>query len=258
MQQLQATVTEKTTIAPAWWQLSLSAPLGRDLLPGQFLLVQCPGSCYLRRPIFPRAAGDDTLTFLLRPSPDPGLTWLMARQPGDSLDVIGPLGQGYPLPENIRHLLLISETQALSPILGQMDRALAAGIATSLLLIGSRAAGILPTRYLPPEVELVIITPDSRKEPVQNQVVEAISWADMVCAVGTLRLYHSLKAHTEQLRFGSTTGFLFGLAPTDRLLCGVGACWACAVPTRREPRLICTDGPVFDLMAVDLQELNSD
>ena len=81
--------------------------------------------------------------------------------------------------------LLISETRALSPILGQMDRALAAGIATSLLLVSSRATGILPTRYLPPEVELVIVTPDSQKNPLHNQVADAIEWADMVCAVGT-------------------------------------------------------------------------
>ena len=31
------------------------------------------------------------------------------------------------------------------------------------------------------------------------------------------------------------------------LVCGVGACGVCAVETRKGMRMLCSDGPVFDL-----------
>ena len=139
-----------------------------------------------------------------------------------------------------------------------MDRALAAGVATSLLLTSSYATGVLPTTYLPPEVELVIVPPADWTAPYPSQVVDAVAWADLVCALGTPRLYRSLKSCTEAQRFGRATGFLFGLVPTSRLLCGVGVCWTCAVSSPRYPQLICSDGPIFDLMTVDLEELAGD
>ena len=34
------------------------------------------------------------------------------------------------------------------------------------------------------------------------------------------------------------------------IVCGVGACGVCAVEVRRGTRMICSDGPVFDLRDV--------
>jgi dihydroorotate dehydrogenase electron transfer subunit len=34
------------------------------------------------------------------------------------------------------------------------------------------------------------------------------------------------------------------------LVCGVGACGVCAIELRRGMRLLCSDGPVFDLRDV--------
>jgi hypothetical protein len=62
-----------------------------------------------------------------------------------------------------------------------------------------------------------------------------------------------LQRHTRQTRFGASSGFLFGLAAPALLPCGVGACFGCALPTAAGPRLACTDGPVFDLMALEAE-----
>jgi len=53
--QTQATLSQKETIAPAWWRLTFSAPDLPPPQPGQFLLLRCADrlTCYLRRPFFP-------------------------------------------------------------------------------------------------------------------------------------------------------------------------------------------------------------
>lgn len=255
MMQTQVTVVEKETIAPAWWRLSLAAPdLSLRPHPGQFLLLRCADrfTCYLRRPVFPAFVDDDRVGLLLRPDPDPGLAWLSARRPGDKLDVIGPLGTGFPLDGHRRHLLLVSDGQAIGPLLGQMERAITAGLSITLALGGSRASALYPVAALPPLVEFQAATLDGSqgyRGPVTDLLPELLGWADAVCAVGSTTLYGTLKSQVEKVRFRLEPGFLFGLI-TSPMACGVGACLSCAIETEADLKLTCLDGPVFDLAAV--------
>ena len=260
MKQTLVTIAQKETIGPAWWRLVLDGPeLAAHLTPGQFLLLRCadPFTTYLRRPIFPAPLEKGQLELLLRPEPDPGLAWLSTRQPGDELDVIGPLGRGFPTPEQARNLLLVSDGQALSPLLGRMNRAVAAGLAVTLLLGGQRAAALYPLDRLPPAVEVQLSTLDGsagHRGPLTALLPDLLRWADAVCAVGSTALYRALKNGVAAVRLPDETGFLYGLVAEGLLPCGVGTCLACTVPAADGWWLACADGPVFDLMTLDLAE----
>jgi dihydroorotate dehydrogenase electron transfer subunit len=253
MIQTQVTVIDKALIAPAWWELTLAAPDLKPLLQaGQFLLVRCdtPWSCYLRRPIFPRAEADGRMSLLLRPDPDPGLAWLAARQPGEPLDGIGPLGSGFSLASEPHNLLLISDSQLLSPLLSLIEPALEADHSVTLALGASRAQALYPISRLPPAVEFQAATLDGsfgRRGAVTRLLPDLLRWADQVCAVGSFRLYQAIKAEAGQVRFAAPGGFAYGLLSDLPLACGVGACLACAVETSAGIKLSCSDGPVFDL-----------
>jgi len=257
MVQTQVSVTQKETIAPAWWRLTLVAPELPSPLPGQFLLVRCADrlTCYLRRPIFPIPLPQAQFTLLLRPDPDPGLAWLSARQPGDTLDVIGPLGRGFPLPKNVRHLLLVSDTPAMGPLLGQMERAIAAGAAVTLVLGSSRASALYPVAALPPAVEYQAATLDGSlgyRGPVTELLPDLLRWADMTCLVGSTLLYQTVRRQMEQARLRAEANFLYGLVADSPLACGMGACLSCAVSTPNGFKLACVEGPVFDLTELEL------
>lgn len=253
MIQTQITIEKKETIAPAWWQLTLAAPnLASRLLPGQFLLLRCADhfTCYLRRPIFPIAIDDNFLTLLLYPDSDPGLAWLLTRQPGDTLDVIGPLGTGFPLSHNIRSLLLLSDGQRIDPLLGQMSRAIDAGISVTLALGGSRATTLYPVSALPPMVEFQAATLDGslgHRGLVTDLLPNLLVWADAVCAVGSNTLYRTLQTQAAQTRLRAEANYLYGLVTPYQMACGVGACMSCTLETKAGLKLSCTDGPVFDL-----------
>jgi dihydroorotate dehydrogenase electron transfer subunit len=256
--QTQVTLVDKETIAPAWWRLTLSAPdLSPRLLPGQFLLLRCADrfTCYLRRPLFPAPVDDDNLTLLLRPDPDPGLAWLLTRVPGDRLDVIGPLGIGFPLPDTVRSLLLVSDGPAIQPLLGQMKRAIDGGVSVTLALGGSQASALYPLSALPPVVEFQAATLDGslgHRGPVADLLPELLGWADAVCAVGSTTLYRALRTQTEKVRLRAEANFLYGLVTNSWLACGVGVCLSCTLETEAGLRLTCVDGPVFDLTKLDL------
>lgn len=224
-------------------------------LPGQFFLLRCADrfTCYLRRAIFPTPIDDEHISLLIRPDPDPGLAWLSARQPGDQIDLIGPLGTGFSLSEQVRHLLLVSDGQSIDPLLGQMERAIAAGVSVTLALGGSRASVLYPVSALPPVVEFHAATLDGstgHRGTVTDLLPALIPWADAICAVGSMRFYRALTCLVEQVRFNLGTGFVAGLMTSQPMACGVGACLSCALETNQGPKLACLDGPVFDLAAL--------
>jgi dihydroorotate dehydrogenase electron transfer subunit len=258
--QTEVTIVEKETIAPAWWRLTLSAPaLSPQFVPGQFLLLRCADrfTCYLRRPVFPSPIDDQHLTLLLYPDSDPGVAWLLTRQPGDTLDVIGPLGSGFPLPHHIRSLLLVSDGQSIDPLLGQMSRAIDAGISVTLALGGRRASTLYPVSTLPPAVELQAATLDGslgHRGSVTDLLPDLLGWADAVCAVGSTSLYRTLQTQVERIRLRVEANYLFGLVSPYQMACGVGACMSCTLETKNGLKQACVDGPVFDLAGMEFLE----
>lgn len=247
------TIIHKETIGPAWWRVTAAAPeIAPQLTPGQFLLIQCadPLTAYLRRPIYPIAHPDGFISWLLRPTTDPGLAWLMGCQVGDSLDVLGPLGQGFPPIGSAQHVCLLSDAPTINPLLGQMNRAIQAEVAVTLALGASQAKNLYPTHHLPTHVELQVATLDGsvgHRGSLRALLPPLLRWADVVYAMGTSHFLQSLQQQMETVRLRLEPNFLYGLMNAPLLPCGVGSCLGCHLPTERGPKLICVDGPVFDL-----------
>lgn len=261
MDQIQATILHKETIHPALWRLTVEiGPLADGLEPGKFFLARCadPATAYLRRPLFPSAIGAGTCAFLLHPDPDPGLAWLIARAPGETLDLVGPLGRGFELGPAVRNLLLVSDVAAIGPLLALAAQASGRPGNVVMALGGSRAAGLYPLHLLPPPVEAQVTTLDGSlgwRGSVVDLLPDLLRWADAVCCLGTPGLYRELRGQIESVRFRLEPGFAQALVTGPPLHgCGVGSCLACVVPVERGYRLACVDGPVFDLAALRLEE----
>jgi dihydroorotate dehydrogenase electron transfer subunit len=256
MKPVRATVVERRTLCPALWQIRVATPdLARTVRPGQFYLAA--GSGYLRHPLFPARLAASEFAFLVRADPDPFSAWLAARAPGDALDLMGPFGHGFDAPTSGQRLLLVAETALdVGPLLPLVDSSAADGApATTLLTAATRAAGVFPLRELPPAVELRVATADGslgQRGDVTTLLSDALPWADRVCAAGSRNLYRSLYRNLQTasagLRHGLPMhGFVQVLLRDVPLVCGVGACLACAVQYEPGTRLACVEGPVFDL-----------
>lgn len=257
MHQVRATIESNDALLPGASILWLRAPdVARDAAPGQFLLARC-GDGYdplLRRPLsihrIQPGPGRGRIAVLYSQS-GAGTAYLRSRRPGDELDIIAPLGRGFAVHRSSRNLLLLGSGWGLSPLIALAERETAAGRNVTLLAGAPNAGQLYPPALLPPEVELAVATGDGsagRQGDVLDLVEEYWPWADEVYACGSPSMYVSL---------AQRTGGLWPRKPVQVLAempmaCGVGACYACTIDTRKGPRLACKDGPRMALSDLQL------
>ncbi len=98
--------------------------------------------------------------------------------------------------------------------------------------------------YLPVQVEVRSTTAESQW---LRHIGSTVEWADQVCAGVSPRRFGELLSIVRNSRFRVDRNFAQILVNSD-LLCGVGACLVCAIPTARGGfTRACVHGPVFDL-----------
>jgi dihydroorotate dehydrogenase electron transfer subunit len=194
------------------------------------------------------------LTFWGHPAQDAGLAWLRKQPVQSPVDLLGPLGNGFAVHMQQQHLLLVSESVHVAPLLALIGPQLGRGGSVGLLMEGATHADLLPAAVLPPAVEYYTATADgSAGHPgdLSDLLPTFLSWADLVCAAGSTPFLRRLKRAIGETRFSSGAGLAQVLAPVP-LPCGIGACLACLVDTGRGWCRACQRGPVFDLVELAL------
>ncbi|MEE8389372.1 MAG: hypothetical protein V3S14_01060, partial [Anaerolineae bacterium] len=180
---------------------------------------------------------------------------ITALQPGTSVNLIGPLGQGFEVPSTTRRLLLVADTTHL-PVLLPLARPRnqvffeKPGFSISLLLSAPTAAELYPIHLLPPALEVHIVTADGsagHHGSTPDLFPDLARWADCVCIASDPASYPALAEVVQEVRIKPGHRFAQALVAPPTV-CGVGACQGCAVEVARGTKLACTDGPVFDLL----------
>ncbi len=154
------------------------------------------------------------------------LTHAYARlQPGDRLEMLGPIGRGFRLPSGGAHLLALASS--LERLLPTLLHALRLGLAVTVMT--PRSADLLPA-----DVEI-------HRGPLS---AELAAWADGV--VLDVADPQTRAKHIRELAPPRGEGFVQALFQ-GLLPCGVGACQACWVEPAQTKKLLCVQGPVFGL-----------
>ncbi len=241
--------------------LALPAGLGQSGISGRYFLARCGATTpeerqsqwaiYLRRSLYagaqrlhPQSQGIDLWEVLLPGGADEGYRWLAAQPVGTPINLLGPFGQGFSLNAQSRNLLILSELATAPLFLALGNAMLDRGGRVTLVLKGEEVAAtkLVDSFAIPVEVR---IAPTPERWQVQLQ--ETVRWADQICVALPRPLLVGLADTIRNQRFRLEPGFAQALIQVD-LLCGVGACLACVVPTHdgRYSRA-CVHGPVFDL-----------
>lgn len=250
-------VVEMTQLdADTWWMVVEAGKLVQDhgLRGGQFLHIKCGASQLLRRPIsVARTQCDDpedtaALIFEVRGE---GTRWLSQRRVGDSLDVLGPLGNGFDVSREGRYLL-VGGGIGVPPLLelGECLRwphAAVLGFRT-----GAKAFLPVISRFAVHCEKTYLCTDDGsmgRHGFVDAQVRDILakdhSFTDIL-ACGPKPMLKSITSVAAQF------GIPCQVSMEERMACGVGACLGCAVRMKDgSMKHVCKDGPVFDAGEVD-------
>ncbi len=240
-----ACVRSNSEVVPRAHLLWLEAAGFPRPAPGQFVMVRCGDGAepLLRRPFsIHRADGCGGLALLFE-TVGRGTAWLAERVPGDPVDLIGPLGNGFRIGPESREILLVAGGIGIAPLAFLAESAAAAGKKVSLLQ-GARTASLLcPPPAVVPETCVVSITDDGsrgRRGLVTGLLGEFAAGADQVFACGPASMYRAM-AELRCLR-----GKAVQVCLEEKMACGLGACYGCTVMTRGGPKQVCRDGPVFE------------
>ncbi|MBI3241453.1 MAG: hypothetical protein HYZ49_04075 [Chloroflexi bacterium] len=208
-----------------------------DLIPapGQLVLARLAATAdpYLRLPLFPSALFQTGFAVDVAAS-HPALRFLA---PGATLDLIGPVGVHIGgLPSRSRLALIADSDPAI--LLPFASQAIADGGTATLLL-----ARPYPLDALDPEIEI-------RVGDLPQLAAEFAMLADRVLIHTDPVLHQPLRQQLAHARAFVPPDYAYALAERS-LPCGLGACCACAVKTRRGWQWACLDGPFFSLAELD-------
>ena len=261
-----ARVTETERIYGDTHVTWFAAPqMAQGATPGQFVMLRClepvlqggadPVATALpQEPLLPRAmsihrlrAGRDGLEWsILYDVVGRGTGWLASRQPGDLVYCWGPLGRGYDVRAGSQHLLLVAGGVGVAPLVWLAHEAIERDQSVTLVLGGRTAEQIYPAALLPPQVEVHVTTEDGSlgQRGLATEVFsEHLEWCDQAFACGPNAMFQAMADATRGRRARRPVQVLL----EEGMGCGTGICYGCAVETRKGMRLVCKDGPRFEL-----------
>lgn len=258
----------------AYTELTVICPgIAGGFQPGQFVGVSVgapPGdvtsSMLLRRSFAisggtPTAAYAGTISFVVA-TVGAGTRWLVDRQPGQRLDLIGPLGRPFPLPTEPVPVVLVGGgygTAALIP-LAQSLRAQGCDLD---VVIGAATAGRLCSELaIRRAVGSVTVTTDDGSAGHAGQVTDVLAaavqrlGAQVIYACGPMPMLRAIAAIATQHSITAQ------VAVEEAMACGFGVCMTCVLPVRGDDgraRFVraCTDGPVFDAAKVRFDDVGT-
>ncbi len=254
----KAKILIHTSIGKGYYRLVLGAPdAARTALPGQFVMLRVSEN---RDPLLARPLGISSLISktsleIVYRVAGRGTGMLSRIEPGHSLEMLGPLGQGFPLPEKGVTPVLVAGGSGFPPL-----HFLSTRIGSHAhLFIGARNAECLPpTGILKSFRENVakvhIATEDGsmgkkgmstdllrdyldREEKKAPKTFFACGPRPMLEAVSRLAAEHAVPCY---------------VSVEERMACGVGACMGCSVSVKTGGyKRACKEGPVFEAGAIE-------
>ncbi|GAB2462990.1 dihydroorotate dehydrogenase electron transfer subunit [Jatrophihabitans fulvus] len=247
------------TKAGEYVQFTVVAPQIADgFQPGHFVAVAVGGentAMGLRRAFAiagatPGGTYAGTVQFVVAEH-GPGTRWLVQRQAGERLDIVGPLGTPFPLPNGPAPAVLVGGGYGSAPLIPLAQALLANGSPVEFVLgaaTASRLYGELTAKRLTGQV--TVTTDDGSAgtkglvTDVLPDVIERIG-AEIVYACGPMPM---LKAVGE---IAQKRAIMAQVAVEESMACGIGVCMTCVLPVRGDDgraRFVrsCVEGPVFD------------
>ncbi|MBI5562086.1 MAG: dihydroorotate dehydrogenase electron transfer subunit [Deltaproteobacteria bacterium] len=249
MQNSEVKIIHNKEVAPGYFLLGLSWTPKR-VRPGQFVMLRVSDGLdpLLRRPfgiyrVMPGQRGVELLYQVV----GKGTRILAAKRPGESLGVLGPLGNGFPKPGKGKKIIMAAGGMGIVPLYPLINE-----LKDGLLLFGARGkAGTKVIKdFKKLKCRIRIATEDGSAGQaglVTDLLREEVTPDAVVYACGPPGMLKAVSVIAEQADAPCWVSLERSMA------CGIGVCLGCAVKTRtheeeaenRLYKMVCSDGPVF-------------
>ena len=242
----------------AYQHLTFVAPGVAELArPGQFVALAVGGDtsanllrrCFSIHKVSPSGTYGGTVDIVVA-AHGPGTTWITRLALHDEVDIVGPLGKPFPLPNEPVPCVLVGGGYGSAPLFWLAEQLAAKGCHVEMVLGAAsedRLFGVVEARRA---ADGLTVTTDDGSVGTRGWVSDVLpqvirlSQAGVVYGCGPMGMLRSI---TE---VAAAQGVVAQVAVEESMACGVGVCMTCVMPvtgpdgTTRMVRS-CVEGPVF-------------
>lgn len=231
------TIQDNQPLAPGTYRMTLSGDTGAITAPGQFVNIALAGK-FLRRPISVCDWGEGSLTLIYKVVGQ-GTAQMSQMSPGQTLDLLTGLGNGYDLSKAGDRPLLIGGGAGVPPLYALAKALVAQGKRPQVILgFNTRAEAFLEEEFQALGAAVTVATADG-SYGVRGFVTDAMprdgySYIYTCGPEPMLRAVYGKAVTSGQFSF------------EERMGCGFGACMGCTCETKYSYKRICREGPVLE------------
>lgn len=243
-------ILEQECIAAGIYSMWLKTTAADSAKAGQFVsLYTADGATLLPRPISICEVNEDkTALRLVYRVVGKGTAQFSKQKQGETIRLIGPLGNGYTLKK--KAAILLAGGIGIPPMV-ELAKELAKETTGKLTIVaGYRDSDLFLTEELKRYGEVLIATEDGSvgtKGNVLDVLREQKPEAEVLYACGPMPMLRAVKQYAAENNIEAQ------ISLEERMACGIGACLGCVCKTTKKDEhthvnntRICTDGPVFD------------
>lgn len=219
-----------------------------DARPGQFVNVKTgDNALLLRRPISISEVTETSIIITYKVV-GAGTKILSEKKPGDVLDILGPLGNGFPICKG-EDVVLVGGGIGVPPLVETAKKLKKAGCNVSVV-IGARNKSLVIYDEKLKNYGTVYVATDDGSMGFKGNVIECIEANNIkfdtlyACGPNIMLKFLDMKYQ------GVKKGYL---SFEERMACGVGICYGCICKPREIKNgflRVCKEGPVFELGVV--------
>ena len=236
MKQQLLTITENTPVTASVYRMRLEGAGLEQQKPGGFVNIRV-GGLFLRRPISVYDSEPGRLTILYK-TVGKGTEQMSGMKPGETLDVLTGLGNGYDLSKAGEAPLLLGGGVGVPPLYLLAKQLTAAGKKVSAVLGFNTAAEVFGEEaFKALGCEVTVTCADGSygtKGFVTDALPERYSYFYTCGPEPMLRAVYRATKTSGQFSF------------EERMGCGFGACMGCSCRTITGYKRICREGPVLE------------
>jgi dihydroorotate dehydrogenase electron transfer subunit len=244
-------------VRPGYFRMRLSGELSGT--PGQFFHILCKKGDFsykihnslpanilietrpiLRRPFSIHRLRDNGIEILYKVK-GIGTRILSSLKKGDKLNLLGPCGQGFRIKDT--QSILIGGGMGVAPIFA-LAESLKSSTTTCLIGAKTKKELLLINEFQGLGLTLEVATDDGsygRKGTVLDLLLSQNTASATIYACGPLPMLSSI------IKFAKENKVSCQVLMEERMGCGMGGCLCCALPTKEGVKMVCKDGPVFDV-----------
>ena len=219
-----------------------------EMLPGQFVEIRVDGSpsTFLRRPISINFVDcDQNELWLLIAAVGDGTRRLAQLQPGDTLNCLLPLGNGFTMPvSKDEKILLVGGGVGVAPLLYMGAEMARQGIKPTFLLGARTSADLLMLDEYERYGRVYVTTEDGsqgEKGFVTNHSLLQKEQFSRIATCGPTPMMKAVAAYARKAEVECEVSL------ENLMACGLGACLCCVEKTTEGNLCVCKEGPVFNI-----------